>query len=202
MTRLRPRLRPLRHQERGFLRSRRNHQRYRLSIGCSPLLRFRPLPLRTPTVTREGRLRQIVKLSSSFNQIPISSIVIVNCNGCFGYWLQHLVLLARLFQPRVLFAAIIARLAPATLASTSTPIACLPSNATSPIRREGECRDTPYDTTEYKQMAMSYRWNSMAKLLEISWRTRSIFVLQNIALQPSELTTEFTSLSHCTFLVP
>jgi len=120
MTRLRPRLRPLRHQERGFLRSRLNHQRYRLNLG-SPLLRFRPLPLRTPTVTREGRLRQIVKLSSSFNQIPISSIVIVNCNGCSGYWLQHLVLLARLFQPRVPFAAnITACLAPATLASTST----------------------------------------------------------------------------------
>jgi hypothetical protein len=124
MTRLCPRLRPLRHQERGFLRSRLNHQRYRLNLG-SPLLRLRPLPLRTPTVTREGRLRHIVKLSSSFNQIPISSIVIVNCNGCSGYWLQHLVLLARLFQPRVPFAANI--IAPRSRdASTSTPIACLP----------------------------------------------------------------------------
>jgi len=182
MTRLRPRLRPLRHQERGFLRSRRNHQRYRLSIGCSPLLRFRPLPLRTPTVTREGRLRQIVKLSSSFNQIPISSIVIVNCNGCSGYWLQHLVLLARLFQPRVPFAAnITARLAPATLASTSTPIACLPSNATSPIRREGECRDTPYDTMSTNNgnvLPLEFRtnrWKSRGELAQYSSSRISLY---------------------------
>jgi len=172
MTRLRPRLRPLRHQERGFLRSRLNHQRYRLNLG-SPFLRFRPLPLRTPTVTREGRFRHIVKLSSSFNQIPISSIVIVNCNGClvigFNTWYySHGSSNLAFHSPRTSSLASLPRLSHQHPHLSPT----CQSNATSPIRREGECKDTP-SPLRHGQLAYKYKGQRQITRPTLAWSRRS-----------------------------
>jgi len=98
MTRLRPRLRPLRHQERGFLRSRLNHQRYRLTSSLASLPRLsHQHPHLSPT-----------------------------CQ----------------------------------------------SNATSPIRREGECKDTP-SPLRHAQLAYKYKGQRQITRPTLAWSRRS-----------------------------